>query len=803
MISIAHVVIDARSAGQDAIFTYRCDPTTSVGEAYLVPLGPRTEVGFILRREEVTAADLGFPLRNLRSLGEGIRDIELPRQVVELVEHVSDEYLCPVPVAMSLAMPPGVRHWLATVWTLERTAESVRRDLPLSAAQKEVLRVLEERGGSLVEPAKSPLARESRKALRHLVARGYVSVNVGLQRPTERHRLEGLFRMTADQDRIERFLTREGKRRPAQAMTLIALRGSDIAAFSAHEIKALTGVTDQTLRALLGQRLLERVESGTPELKRPPQLGEHQVGAVEAMLPALLGSRRDRFLLHGVTGSGKTEVYLRLATEALRLGRQVLFLVPEIALTAHSIAGLRSRFGTRVALLHSALSPSERLASWLRIRSGRAPVVLGTRSALFAPLSNLGLIVVDEEHDSSYKQETAPRYDTRRMAALLGERHHAPVVFGSATPSLESYYLAQTGSYRYLTMPTRVAQASLPEVTVMDLREGYKSASPTLFSPPLAGAMGEALDRGEQVILFLNRRSYAPFLLCRECGCTFPCPNCAVSLAVHRREGILRCHHCDAARPIPDTCPNCQGHKVHAVGVGAERVEEAVRAEFPQVRVVRLDRDVARRKGAVESALSLFRSGDAKVLVGTQMVAKGLDFPNVTVVGVVAADVSLNVPDFRASERTFQLLSQVAGRAGRSTRKGHVFIQTFNPDHIAVTCARDHDYRRFAEAALEERRLALYPPFCRLANVVIAGDDLERVREVSVEARAKLDSDASHLAVVGPADCPIPRLQGLWRRHILVKRRADDGMGTSLRELSEWRPKGVTLSVDVDPQTLG
>ena len=802
MIPVAQLVIDARSAGQDAIFTYRCDPATALGEAYLAPLGTRTEIGYVLRRDEVTAEDLGFPLRNLRSLGEGIRDIGLPTQVVDLVQYVSEEYLCPVPVAMSLAIPPGVRNWLASVWTLERSAESARRDLPLSAAQREVLRVVEERGGSLVEGAKSRLSREARKALRHLVTKGYLSVSVGLQRPSERHRLEGLFRLTADQNLIERFLVQEGKRRPAQAMTLIALRGSDIAAFSAQEIKALAGVTDQTLRVLLERRLLERVEGRAPELSTPPKLGMLQTQAVETMLPSLLGSRPDRFLLHGVTGSGKTEVYLRLATEALRLGRQVLFLVPEIALTAHTIAVLRSRFGDRVALLHSALSQSERLASWLRVRSGQAPVVLGTRSALFAPLANLGLIVVDEEHDSSYKQETAPRYDTRHVAAWLGERHHAPIVFGSATPSLESYYWAETGTLRYVEMPMRVANASLPNVHVVDLREGYKSATPTLFSQPLAEAMSQAFAREEQVILFLNRRSYAPFLLCRECGCTFPCPNCAVSLAVHRREGLLRCHHCDASRPIPDVCPNCRGHKVHAVGIGAERVEEGVRTAFPHVRVVRLDRDVARRKGAVETALSQFRAGDAQVLVGTQMVAKGLDFPRVTVVGVIAADVSLNVPDFRASERTFQLLSQVAGRAGRGSRKGQVFIQTFNPDHLAVTCARDHDYRRFAEAALEERRLAQYPPYCRLVNVLITGSDLEAVREASAEARGRLDADTEALAVVGPADCPIPRLQGRWRRHILLKRGPGQGLGSALRALSQWRPKEVAVSVDVDPQSL-
>ncbi|MFQ3668904.1 MAG: primosomal protein N', partial [Fimbriimonadaceae bacterium] len=493
--------------------------------------------------------------------------------------------------------------------------------------------------------------------------------------------------------------------------------------------------------------------------------------------------------------------YLRAAAEALAAGRQVLYLVPEIALAAQAIGQLRDRFGLGVSVLHSELTPRQRLDNWLSIRSGTSAIVVGARSALFAPLNDLGLIVVDEEHEASYKQESAPRYHAKRLARFLSERHGCPIVYGSATPSVESYREASLGVLTRLDLPNRTAQATLPAVTVENLSEGYRRGKPSILSPLLAERLGETLARGEQAILFLNRRAYAPFLVCRDCGKTFRCLNCATSLAYSQKERILRCHHCDHRETPPDECPKCGGLRILPFGIGTEKVEEFVAQTFPHARVARLDRDVTKRRGALEETLAAVSSGEIDVLVGTQMVAKGLNFPGVTLVGVIAADISLNVPDFRSSERTFQVLSQVAGRAGRGSRPGTVVVQTFNPEHVAVVCAQNHDYQTFFEHQAAERADAGYPPFRRLVNVLTTGEDRPSVVVASVEVSRRLRA-VPGASVLGPADCPIERLQQRWRRHVLVKLPPDASVTPIGSALAGYAPKNVNIVIDVDPFSL-
>ncbi len=807
---VADVGLDSRSAGAQALYTYKVPQEedepggrwtrVQPGQAFLVPLGPRRAIGFVLSVREVDAGELGFPSSLLKPLGVQVQGLELPTATLELVHEVARQTLTPVPVSLSLAVPPGVKDRLVTKWTLPRSRPGGAEE-PLSTPQQEVVRTLHE-VGEIADTKSKPVPDGAKRTLRSLVRKRLVNESVAFAQAQERHRLEGLFRLCPDQGKVEAFLTGVGRRRPAQAVTLMRLQGSESASFSVQEIKSLGGVTDQTIKALVQAGLLEEAEaSQTPSLPLPVP-NPAQQAAIDEVSASIASAKHVEYLLFGVTGSGKTEVYLRCAAEALRAGKQVLYLVPEIALTAQVIAQLRERFGNLVAVMHSNMTPSERLANWHKVRTGECPVVLGPRSAVFAPLANLGLVIVDEEHETSYKQETSPRYQTKRLVSFLAGRFECPVLLGSATPSIEAFHAASEGKLKLLRLPQRAAMAKLPAVEVVNLVELYREKRPSILAPRLVDHVNSALERGEQAILFLNRRAYSPFLLCRDCGHRFECRHCAVSLAFHRRDLKLRCHQCGYQEAAPDRCPQCESDRVSPFGTGTEKVEEAVQAMFEGARVVRLDRDIARRKGALEETLAAFRSRSADILVGTQMVAKGLDFPNVTVVGVVAADVSLNVPDFRSGERTFQLLSQVAGRAGRGASPGVVVIQTMNPENEAVISAQAHDYETFYQSELEQRREAGYPPFTRLVNVLVTGENRHDVLGLSAVAAQKLRVALVGAEVLGPADCPIERLQNLWRRHVLIKLKPDADPAPVQSALADLRAPKARVVVDVDPVSL-
>jgi primosomal protein N' (replication factor Y) len=520
---------------------------------------------------------------------------------------------------------------------------------------------------------------------------------------------------------------------------------------------------------------------------------------------ALEDPRFETFLLHGVTGSGKTEVYFLAAERALRAGRGVLILVPEIALTPFLVRAAAARFGAAVAVLHSDLSRGERHDQWWRIRDGEARVVVGARSAVFAPLPKLGLIVVDEEHESSYKQEEAPRYNARDVAVMRGKLEGVPVLLGSATPSIESYQNALLGRYQLLTLPTRFGAHGLPEIEVVDRREMLRAGQDPVLTPSLTRALAERLGRKEQSLLLLNRRGYAQCLLCRECGVEAVCPNCSVALTVHGGGRSVECHYCGHERPMPDRCGGCGGEYLRLSGYGTERVLERVRAAFPEARSERLDRDLARRRGAVEATLRAFELGEIDILVGTQMIAKGHDFPNVTLVGVIDADVGLGLPDFRSAERIFQLLTQVAGRAGRGDLRGAVILQSHLPEHYALVHACAQDFTSFHEREAEYRRTMAYPPFVALVNVVVRSRDGGRARdEARALARALREQAGGRFRVLGPATAPLARLHGEHRYQLLLKgRRA--AMRQALRAALDGRYGAVRwpgVAVDIDPLSL-
>jgi len=549
------------------------------------------------------------------------------------------------------------------------------------------------------------------------------------------------------------------------------------------------------------------------------ELTEAQQAALGQLEPMVANGTFSVALLHGVTGSGKTEVYRRLVASTLASGRRALVLVPEIALTPALASLFREAFGDRVAIQHSALSPGERHDQWQRIRRGAVDVVIGTRSAVFVPLDRLGLVVVDEEHDSSYKQEEAPRYHGRDVAIVRARAAGAVVVLGSATPSLESYQHAMSGKYTLVTLARRILDRPLAEVTLVDMRREYAEVGPdAVLSRTLIDAVAARLEAREQVVVLLNRRGYATAVFCRQCGDAFECPNCSVSLTAHAggrgRQGADtsepsrvarwgRCHYCNYSLRLPTTCRRCAAPYLELAGVGTERVEHELLGRFPGARIGRVDRDSTRRKGTLVSLLSAFSRGELDVLVGTQMLAKGHDFPGVTLVGVVSADVGLGLPDFRASERTFQLLTQVAGRSGRGLKPGAAIVQTLYPGHYSVQCASSQGYAEFFRREMEYRQAMAYPPLTAMVALLVRGrtqdEALALGGRVADRLRARLGSRAT---VLGPAPAPLARLKGEYRVQVFLKGSHRGAMREAVREAISEPAARRRTTVDVDPLTM-
>jgi primosomal protein N' (replication factor Y) len=601
-----------------------------------------------------------------------------------------------------------------------------------------------------------------------------------------------------------------------QREALEALRGAPDGVY-VHELSA-RGITLDTLKRLSRRQLValrrERVDrdpfsEGAGRVASPCDADDHRTLTVEqesatASLAPLIASGFHTALIHGVTGSGKTEVYLRLAARARESGRTALMLVPEIALTPAVAAVFRAAFGDRVAIQHSGLSDGERYDQWHRIRRGEVDVVVGTRSAVFAPLSRVGLIVVDEEHDASYKQDETPRYNARDVAVVRAREAGALAVLGSATPSMETFYNALQGRYRHVTMGSRVLDRPLADVDVIDMRAEYAAhGADVILSAALKSAIEARLESGEQSLVLLNRRGLATAVFCRQCAATLECPNCSVSLIVHSGRRA-RCHYCNYSRAVPAACDHCAGPYLEHIGFGTARVEQEIAALFPRARVERLDRDTARRRGAILSVLSRFAAGEIDVLVGTQMIAKGHDFPRVTLVGVISADVGLGLADFRAAERTFQLLTQVVGRAGRGQRPGAAIVQTLYPDHYSIKVARRQDYRAFFDEELRFRKAMRYPPIVSLINTIVRAPTFSRAMEDAEDIAGELRTTAAaKYRVLGPAPAPLGRLRGEYRVQFFLKGTARAEMRRTLMAAIARRPEiRRRITVDVDPMNV-
>jgi len=783
-----------------------------IGSAVLVPVRRRQVTGFVVGFAE--APPLVGEILDLVRLVDG--DSLLSPQIIGLCRWLSDYYFAPLGSALAAALPPGIK------LNSNRLVSLAGEFAPQPGAESGetlLLSHLREHGPLKVTTLQRRLRLpELDKILRRLEKAGLVEIRPVLSRAQagvlRRQWLRPLPGAEAQLSSLERRAPRQ-----AQCLALVLKKGP----LSKNHLRD-EGFDDGLLRELDRRGL---VETFSQEVWRDPlaDLGE-QPGQTLAPTPdqqgvlvdleVALGERRFHpSLLHGVTGSGKTLVYIQAAARALEQGRGVIVLVPEIALAWQMVRRFVAHFGPQVAVMHSQLSPGERYDTWRRLHHGHQRLVIGARSAILAPVRDLGLIVVDEEHDGAYKQEDlegrhALCYHARDVALVRGQREGAVVLLGSATPSLESYWNIRAGKYRPLFLPRRVDGRPLPQVEVVDMRqEPFQKKQRVLFSRTLRLKIRERLERGEQIILLQNRRGFSPFVLCAACGESVQCQQCRVSLTYHRGGGTqLRCHYCDFRAPLPSFCPTCGSAELRLEGVGTQKVEHALEEQFPGVRVIRMDVDTTGWKGAHDELVQRFRQGEAQVLLGTQMVAKGLDFPQVTLVGVISADTGMHLPDFRAAERTFQLLTQVAGRAGRGQVPGEVVIQTLLPEGAALQAAARQDFVAFAGPELEERREAAFPPFTRLAAFLWQGPEEEAVAQAACEgARCLGQASASPTALLGPAPAPLARLRGRYRWQALLR-------GASAAQLHGWTAQALsamreaarrhqsTLSVNVDPQTL-
>ena len=785
---------------QRRTFTYSIPPHLDVraGQAVYVPFGEKELQGIVFGLSDVAS------IEGVRDISGIIEDVPLVSpQHLTLARWISTYYLSPLFDAVSLVLPPGFERRPVTF--LSPALRDVRLD-SVTDDQKLVLETIGDNRVPLKTVEKVLGKKRASAAVSHLVRLGKLVRTYTLSPVRVKPKTELCVTCAAEMHNAPLTL------RQAAVFEYVRTNGGDM---SWTDIRQTVGADRSVLKRLEQKGLLSCREVEVPRdpvsyenivPSSPLALVPAQQAALERITGALARAGEsgapDVFLLHGVTGSGKTEVYLQALAEAVRLGKKGIVLVPEIALTPQAIERFAARFPHKVAVLHSGLTLGEQYDEWRRIHDGEFDVVIGPRSALFAPQPDLGIIIIDEEHEWTYKQDTSPRYHTRDAAIKLAGLTGAAVVLGSATPDVESCFKADRGEYRLLELPERISVTggALPSVTVVDMREELKAGNHGIFSRALSREVNRAVAAGEQVILFLNRRGGSTFIQCRRCGFVLRCRRCEVPLSYHHSVDKLTCHQCGGTSPNPKKCPECGSPGLKYLGMGTQKLEQEVGMAFPRARHLRWDSDTASDGSSHEQLLRTFREGRADILIGTQMVAKGLDIPSVTLVGVMNADTALNLPDFRAGERTFQLLSQVAGRAGRGAARGRVIIQTFTPDHYAIRAAAAHDYASFYQQEMEYREQLLNPPFARLSRLVYAHTneaacqrEAERMRDVLQAEMAA--AGIAGIEIIGPAPVFIHRLRGKFRWHILLR-----GSGLSAFLGGIRFPQG--WSIDIDPMNI-
>ncbi|MDR7667993.1 primosomal protein N' [Bacillus altitudinis] len=800
---IAEVIVDVTTKAIDRPFDYRVPDRfkglVKAGMRVVVPFGPRKIQGFVTKIKEETDVQSG-----------NIKDIV---DLFDLSPVLTDELL-------------ELSHWL-TEKTLSYHITALQSMLPAAMKAKyekeiqvlsaeELPQSLKELFGQQESILYADIPPEQLKPIQKHVQKGHLEVRYHVSQKSGKKKVRTL-QIAVTKEKLEEKQEQLKKNAVKQKALLAFLLQTNETTFLAKDLQQQTGASSQTIKALIQEGLLTesyeeiyrdpyRDREFTPST--PLDLTTEQAEAAKPIHQAVSDDKHETFLLHGVTGSGKTEIYLQTIDHVLQKGKEAIVLVPEISLTPQMVQRFKERFGSNVAVLHSGLSTGEKYDEWRKIHRKEVKLVVGARSAVFAPFENLGMIIIDEEHESSYKQEEMPRYHAKDVAIERAGRHQCPVVLGSATPSLESYARAKKGVYTLLTLKRRVNQQQLPHVSLIDMREELRTGNRSMFSEELMLRLKEVLERKEQAVLFLNKRGYSSFVMCRDCGYVEQCPHCEISLTYHRFQKRLKCHYCGHEAPVPAECPECHSEHIRYFGTGTQRVEEELTKVLPEARVIRMDVDTTSRKGAHEKLLTSFGNKEADILLGTQMIAKGLDFPDVTLVGVLSADTSLHIPDFRSSEKTFQLLTQVSGRAGRHEKAGSVIIQSYTPSHYSIELTKQHDYEAFYEQEMLHRRHQSYPPFYFLAMVTVSHEEVTKAAHVTDKIVQFLKMNcAPNTRILGPAASPIAKIKDRYRYQCVIKYKRENELASLLRKIQdhyqkEMEQKQLMISIDMNPYMM-
>ncbi|MDN4636753.1 MULTISPECIES: primosomal protein N' [unclassified Bacillus (in: firmicutes)] len=800
---IAEVIVDVTTKAIDRPFDYRVPDRfkglVKAGMRVVVPFGPRKIQGFVTKIKEETDVQSG-----------NIKDIV---DLFDLSPVLTDELL-------------ELSHWL-TEKTLSYHITALQSMLPAAMKAKyekeiqvlsaeELPQSLKELFGQQESILYADIPPEQLKPIQKHVQKGHLEVRYHVSQKSGKKKVRTL-QIAVTKEKLEEKQEQLKKNAVKQKALLTFLFQANETTFLAKDLQQQTGASSQTIKALIQEGLLTesyeeiyrdpyRDREFTPST--PLDLTTEQAEAAKPIHQAVSDEKHETFLLHGVTGSGKTEIYLQTIDHVLQKGKEAIVLVPEISLTPQMVQRFKERFGSNVAVLHSGLSTGEKYDEWRKIHRKEVKLVVGARSAVFAPFENLGMIIIDEEHESSYKQEEMPRYHAKDVAIERAGRHQCPVVLGSATPSLESYARAKKGVYTLLTLKRRVNQQQLPHVSLIDMREELRNGNRSMFSEELMLRLKEVLERKEQAVLFLNKRGYSSFVMCRDCGYVEQCPHCEISLTYHRFQKRLKCHYCGHEAPVPSECPECHSEHIRYFGTGTQRVEEELTKVLPEARVIRMDVDTTSRKGAHEKLLTSFGNKEADILLGTQMIAKGLDFPDVTLVGVLSADTSLHIPDFRSSEKTFQLLTQVSGRAGRHEKAGSVIIQSYTPSHYSIELTKQHDYEAFYEQEMLHRRHQSYPPFYFLAMVTVSHEEVTKAAHVTDKIVQFLKMNcAPNTRILGPAASPIAKIKDRYRYQCVIKYKRENELASLLRKIQdhyqkEMEQKQLMISIDMNPYMM-
>ncbi|MGE0132878.1 MAG: primosomal protein N' [Blastocatellales bacterium] len=803
-------------------FTYRLPASFAAsaqpGCRVLVPFGKQLLTGYVVdiheTIEETGQQDEGFEIKDVEELFDA--EPLVTRELLDLTKWIADYYYAPWGETIKSSLPAGINAEAETILSITnegRAAVAGSGGKRANTAKMQALAMIAESGMLNVSALTKELNKNRASAItRELERAGHITITRQMQPAQVKPKRQQAARL------IQRAPIEGAKPLNEQQERVIKILFDSAGPVAFAQLAEAAGVSASVIRTLEKRGY---VEVFTREVRRDPlahlkhlqpdelSLTEKQQSALDKITAKLDEGDYAAFLLHGVTGSGKTEIYIRAMRAAVEKGKSALMLVPEISLTPMFARRLRAHFGDAVAILHSSLSEGERLDEWNRIRQGEARVCIGARSGVFAPLENIGLIVVDEEHEASYKQDETPRYHGRDTAIMRAHQANAVIILGSATPSMESFHNAHTGKYTYLKLDERIGKRPLAEVRIVDMRQVFeKYGKQEIFSDEVKAEIAENHARGEQTLVLLNRRGFSSFLLCRACGYRASCPNCSVALTYHKFDARLICHYCGHQERIPRACQQCEGPFIYYVGEGTEQIETLLKEMYPELRVSRLDRDTTRRRGSFEKLINEFAAGDIDLMVGTQMIAKGHDFHNVTLVCVISVDAGLGMPDFRASERAFQLLTQVAGRAGRGEKPGRVVIQSYHTENYALEFAREQNYEKFYDHEINFRRNMHYPPFVALINALVKHQDFAKAAFAASElARLLKEADSEKvLKVLGPAPAPLSRLKGEHRMQVLIKtryrRQAREALDAAMAELKEIGQDLKMITVEVDPVNL-